>query len=59
METSLVWFIVIAIVVNVVIYGGMTWAYFRDKHRVDPPKAATTPSVAAHDEASAELHRAA
>lgn len=34
-ETHVWVFVVGAIVINGLIYGGMSWVYFADKHRVD------------------------
>jgi hypothetical protein len=36
--THIVVFLAAALLVNLVTYGGMTWVYLADKHRVDPPK---------------------
>ena len=40
MSTVLV-FLIGAIAVNVIIYGGMSFVYFQDKNRIDPPKGTT------------------
>lgn len=37
-QVSVAWLLVGAVVINIVIYVGVTWVYFVDKHRVDPPK---------------------
>jgi len=57
MSTVLV-FLIGAIAVNVIIYGGMSLVYFRDKNRVDPPRATTAPrsvTSATTDDAAATL----
>lgn len=36
--TEVLTFLVFAIVLNTVVFGGITLAYFLDKHRVDPPR---------------------
>lgn len=55
MSTVLV-FLIGAIAVNVIIYGGMSFVYFQDKNRIDPPRAATAPrsatSATTHDAAA-------
>ena len=62
-QTSMVVFAVGAVVINVLIYGGIAWTYFSDKRRVDPPNQVAAPAHtlgARQAEARArELHEAA
>lgn len=59
----MVWFLVMLLVINVLTYGVVTWVYFRDKHRVDPPKPDRGRAVPSPfdlpDEDHRELRRAA
>lgn len=38
MATHMIVFIIAAVVINILVYAGMSVVYFNDKHRVDPPK---------------------
>ncbi len=38
MTSTLMIFIVAAIVLNTIIYGGMMWLYVAEQRRVDPPR---------------------
>ena len=46
MTTTTLVFLIGALVVNVLTYGGITLAYFLDKRRVDPPRTGTAPATA-------------
>lgn len=44
-----IWFIAMAVLVNLIIYGGITMTYLRDKRRGDPPSDVhATPGRQAH-----------
>lgn len=53
--STVLFFLIGAIAVNVIIYGGMSFVYFQDKYRVDPPRATTSPRSATSDDAAATL----
>jgi hypothetical protein len=38
LAVTMIAFLAAAVAVNALLYGVVTWVYFRDKHRVDPPK---------------------
>lgn len=65
MTTTILVFLVGALVMNLVVYGGVTWVYFADKHRMDPPRrdesrAPGLPAAATEQsESSKRLSRAA
>lgn len=45
LQTALLVFAVGAVVINGLIYGGITWIYFKGKHRELPPKAPAPEAV--------------
>lgn len=59
MTSTLVIFIVAAIVLNTIIYGGMMWLYVVEQRRVDPPRHYSTVPIAASPDSRAYDHERA